>query len=266
MFNCNAILLAFITSLATGAIVANCITWLQSPTFSAASSEFTTFIAVAALPFLSGFMHGELLHMCCFFVQYGLMMPTFTIIFGIFSFSNVHDLSWGTRAAPEAASVQQGEITNQIRSTYNASFAEAKVAKKKNNDESSLRVYRTHLFFWYAFANCALIVLARNGDAMGNTFLKCTVLFAAVINVVRFVGSTVYLAYTRVNRARRLCTSSRTESETENDTTAPLLPRAFDSMRIGDRNRGTIIENSRGLRLTARRPQHYGTPPTEAEN
>lgn len=42
-------------------------------------------------------LHGELLSLLATFIPFLFMMPTYLIMFPIFSFMNVNDISWGTK-------------------------------------------------------------------------------------------------------------------------------------------------------------------------
>jgi chitin synthase len=43
------------------------------------------------------FIYGELMSLFSSFIQYLFLVPTFMVTFPIYSFSNVHDISWGTK-------------------------------------------------------------------------------------------------------------------------------------------------------------------------
>ncbi len=42
-------------------------------------------------------MHGELTTLMFVMPQYLFMLPTYANIFSVFSFCNMHDISWGTK-------------------------------------------------------------------------------------------------------------------------------------------------------------------------
>lgn len=42
-------------------------------------------------------LHGELVTLLTAIIGYVFMMPTFLVIMPIFAFTNVHDVSWGTK-------------------------------------------------------------------------------------------------------------------------------------------------------------------------
>ncbi len=47
--------------------------------------------------FLSALMHGALFSLLLTLPQYLYMLPTYVNMFSIFSFCNMHDISWGTK-------------------------------------------------------------------------------------------------------------------------------------------------------------------------
>ena len=51
--------------------------------------------------FLVAAFHGEFAAVCLTFPSYIFMMPTFFNIFSIYSFCNIHDISWGTKGIEE---------------------------------------------------------------------------------------------------------------------------------------------------------------------
>jgi cellulose synthase/poly-beta-1,6-N-acetylglucosamine synthase-like glycosyltransferase len=55
-------------------------------------------------------IHGELKHIALSIVQYYYMLPTFINIFSIYSFCNVHDISWGTKGIEAAHGPQGGDV------------------------------------------------------------------------------------------------------------------------------------------------------------
>jgi chitin synthase len=47
-------------------------------------------------------LHGELFPICICFFQYLFMIPTYINTFQIYSFCNMHDISWGTKGLESA--------------------------------------------------------------------------------------------------------------------------------------------------------------------
>ena len=134
-------------------------------------------------------------------------------MFGIFAFANVHDLSWGTR--PPEPKAKAKSISQQIRSTYDQALEGAAKKRKKKNDENSLRLYRTKVFFGYALCNCLLVYAVKKADPSGGGFIRFTVFFAAVVNVLRSGGSAIFLAQNALGGARGGSAVRREQPRTE---------------------------------------------------
>jgi cellulose synthase/poly-beta-1,6-N-acetylglucosamine synthase-like glycosyltransferase len=45
----------------------------------------------------AAFIHGELLSVAKVMMQYFFLLPTYVNMFSIYSFCNMHDISWGTK-------------------------------------------------------------------------------------------------------------------------------------------------------------------------
>ena len=65
-------------------------------------SRFDSLVLAASLGafacyFLSAILHGELMALMFVMPQYLFMLPTYANIFSVFSFCNMHDISWGTK-------------------------------------------------------------------------------------------------------------------------------------------------------------------------
>lgn len=73
---------------------------------------FVVFAAIIAFGSyaMGGFIHGELFAICSVALQYLFMLPTFVNMFTIYSFCNMHDISWGTK---------EGNLSNEQRRAKN---------------------------------------------------------------------------------------------------------------------------------------------------
>eukprot|EP00937_MAST-01D_sp_MAST-1D-sp2_P000971 g971.t1 len=58
-------------------------------------------VATVGAYFAAALLHNELHHILLTAVQYFYMLPTFVNIFNIYSFANMHDISWGTKGLEE---------------------------------------------------------------------------------------------------------------------------------------------------------------------
>ena len=59
-------------------------------------------IATFGLYYVASFLYMDPWHMFTSFVQYLLLMPSFTNILNVYAFSNWHDVSWGTKGSDKA--------------------------------------------------------------------------------------------------------------------------------------------------------------------
>lgn len=59
----------------------------------------TLFASVGAFGsiFVAAIIHGEFLSIIKVFPQYMYMLLTYVNMFSVYSFSNMHDISWGTK-------------------------------------------------------------------------------------------------------------------------------------------------------------------------
>ena len=53
--------------------------------------------------FLAALLHGAMISLMVVIVQYLYMLPTYVNMFSIYSFCNMHDISWGTKEGETVA-------------------------------------------------------------------------------------------------------------------------------------------------------------------
>jgi len=70
---------------------------------------FLSLLATYGLYFISSFMYLQPGHMFNSFIQYLLLLPSFTNILMVYAFCNTHDVSWGTKGSTENK-VQLGSV------------------------------------------------------------------------------------------------------------------------------------------------------------
>ncbi|EPQ29010.1 uncharacterized protein PFL1_03300 [Pseudozyma flocculosa PF-1] len=102
-------------------------------------------IALAAtyvLYLVTSIAHLEPWHMVTSFAQYMFLMPTYTIIFAIYSMCNTNDLSWGTKAQTGPAT-DLGSATSA--KTDGKEVVEVKVTATSQDAEDLWRLYRETL-------------------------------------------------------------------------------------------------------------------------
>lgn len=118
----------FVSSLVYGVLM---LTAIGTSFWHLARGVFSTYVVAASVGafgayFTSAFLHGQMITVMTVFIQYMFMLPTFVNMFTIYSFCNMHDISWGTK---------EGNLRNQrieIKRKENpaAAAAAAKAAKK----------------------------------------------------------------------------------------------------------------------------------------
>jgi chitin synthase len=173
--------------------------------------------------FAASVMYLDPFHLLTSQVQYMLLFPTYINVFMVYSFCNLHDISWGTKGATSNSDVKkvdavvsdekerelQYQFGEDLRSIQ---FAKACIALKHGTEpptkkrsiaekqEDYERLFRTTVVIWWVFSNLCLMFLFTNNDFLINifpatlnpylTFLFWTI---ALMSVVRFIGSTMYI-------------------------------------------------------------------------
>ncbi|KAI8914752.1 chitin synthase-domain-containing protein [Powellomyces hirtus] len=140
------------------------------------------------LYFIASILFMEPWHMITSFVQYLFLMPSFMNILMIYAFSNLHDVSWGTKGDNSAAS-DLGAVTSSKskdgthmvsveipteRTDINASYDKFLAALRqprpdekqkrdaKTKQEDSFKQYRTNLLLSWMFSNSLVVILLTN--------------------------------------------------------------------------------------------------------
>ncbi|KAJ3011050.1 Chitin synthase, class 2 [Thoreauomyces humboldtii] len=133
-------------------------------------------------------LYFEPWHMITSFVQYLFLMPSFMNILMIYAFSNLHDVSWGTKGDNSNAS-DLGAVTSSkakdgthmvsvevptertdINASYDkflANLREPRTKEKQKRDvktkqEDSFKQYRTNLLLSWMFSNALVIIILTN--------------------------------------------------------------------------------------------------------
>jgi len=109
-FAYNAVVVSFALIFAMAVYCTAWVIYLAVPHTSAGWSNFVNLIKKSAfrdivislastygLYFIASFAHAEPWHLFTCFIQYMLLLPSWVNILGIYSMSNLHDLSWGTK-------------------------------------------------------------------------------------------------------------------------------------------------------------------------
>ncbi|VEU21040.1 DEKNAAC101942 [Brettanomyces naardenensis] len=172
-------------------------------------------------------------HMFNSFIQYLLLSPSYTNVFNVYAFCNIHDISWGTKeeeglndlgVAKTTTNVVDGELEivipttkQQIDQAYRKIMDE--LTTKVEKDEGPKLSIDEQTAFYYAnmrsitvlvwiFTNFVLVAVVTNTGGLeqfssvvsdplplNKTFVFLTVILwiVAFMALFRFVGSTTYL-------------------------------------------------------------------------
>ncbi|KAI8612913.1 chitin synthase-domain-containing protein [Chytriomyces sp. MP71] len=183
--------------------------------------------------FIASFMFLDPWHMITSMLQYLLLMPSFINILMVYAFCNIHDVSWGTKGdnkapsdhgavvavkGPEGKDYFFAELPNDqsdINALYerllqdlgNRSqperFAWWKRARKDPNREDFFKLFRTRIVLFWISSNAVLVMvmttpmianlLGISENDPNNPYVTVILWSVAVLSIVRFVGSCLYL-------------------------------------------------------------------------
>jgi chitin synthase len=179
---------------------------------------------------LSSILHGDPWHIFTSMIQYMFLLPTYSIIFLIYSFCNLHDVSWGTKgsltnndtapaakvvntdgtATYEYVSVEQDDINEDWKNNLKK-MLQLKEQKEDGNSkrdvktkqEDECKSFRTKVVLFWVLCNTALIVFFTNDASLKEFFPLntgavnpyITFLFWSFsgLSAFRFLGSFVYM-------------------------------------------------------------------------
>lgn len=137
--------------------------------------------------FIAAVVYGELMSIFLSLSQYWALIPTFTVIFPVFSMCNVHDISWGTKNI-EAIAADNNKANN---------------SEKKFMSANMFRIWIVLL--WVACNGALVAVLTVFSDyftpAQVLFVIFCSVL---AVNGTRMAGSIIYWFSKIITRAEEI--------------------------------------------------------------
>ncbi|RHY39101.1 hypothetical protein DYB30_006661 [Aphanomyces astaci] len=154
-------------------------------------------VSSLGLVFMSAFLHGEF-SILLSFVQYFFMLPTFVNILGIYAYSNLHDLSWGTKGLESGgghgpAKQAGGNVKDVVAQQKKLEAARQVAAKEKEDVDNSFRAFRSTLLLSWLTTNALWMYIIMTCVAT-SCYLKYLSYIVACFNIIRFVGATTFLA------------------------------------------------------------------------
>ncbi|KAI8918814.1 chitin synthase-domain-containing protein [Entophlyctis helioformis] len=190
-------------------------------------------LSTYGLYFVSSVIHLDPWHCITSMVQYLLILPTYVNIFMIYSFCNLHDVSWGTKGDNKAEEVKaavvqtnaagqqvfQVEIPTEpedVTAAWNVHvkqlafqkanpFTESSKVDEKTKNEDACKEFRTKVVLSWIVSNAVIVVLFTNDKFLKKYFSNSTKANAvnpyltfvfwsvAVLSLIRFIGCCVYM-------------------------------------------------------------------------
>ncbi|CAK4411240.1 unnamed protein product [Aphanomyces euteiches] len=189
-------------------------------------------VSSLGLIFISAFLHGEF-SILLSFVQYYFMLPTFVNILGIYAYSNLHDLSWGTKGLESGgghgpAKAAGGNVKDVVAQQKKLEAARAAAAKEKEDVDNSFRAFRSTLLLSWLVSNGVWMYVIM-ATVASSCYLKGLSYTVAFFNIIRFLGAVVFLVLRICRRfGIRGCIQGATH-----DTYDRQLPPEWQAHRTG---------------------------------
>jgi chitin synthase len=176
--------------------------------------------------FISAAIHFELHHIVAYILHYFFMLPAFVNIFMLYSFCNLHDLSWGTKglesggghgsgsgsgssagrkslAAASNVSETPEEALKRQADLFREKEAEAaKATAEALKVDNEFKFFRSSVLTLFIICNALVIYIVRERVG-GACYLTGMALLVAGFNGFRLFMSTVYACTLRRGILRR---------------------------------------------------------------
>ncbi|DAZ97368.1 TPA: hypothetical protein N0F65_003391 [Lagenidium giganteum] len=162
-------------------------------------------VTALGLIFASAFLHGEF-SVLLSTIQYFFMLPTFVNILGIYAYSNLHDLSWGTKGlesgsghGPAKAGAGAGNLKEIVAQQKRIEAEKQRAAREKEDVDNSFRAFRSTLLLFWLVTNAVWLYSMIN-YVSSSCYLLGISYVVAVFNITRFLGATLFLVFRIVRR------------------------------------------------------------------
>lgn len=165
-------------------------------------------ITLVAVYFTSAAIHGQLPWVVGSFVQYYVMVPVFINIFTVYSFCNIHDVSWGTKGAEAASGKLVGKATKRhlgddeaarLNDEQRAAAQKERkrlqeAADKAKAKDASFKFYRTKFVLLMMGSNWIYVTAVTQYVLPNHTDTYTKVLAVVVLGLlgIRFLGAILY--------------------------------------------------------------------------
>ncbi|CAK4709169.1 hypothetical protein LEN26_021087 [Aphanomyces euteiches] len=163
-------------------------------------------ISTLGVYFVAALIHCELHHVLFTFVQYMLLLPTTINVLMIYAFSNLQDLSWGTKGltdggghGPSGGSgvdkASSGSYKDLVAARKAKEAEDKKHAAKANLVKKNFEAFRSNMLTFWLLSN-ALLIMTCIYFVGANVFLPSLFLFIALFNLTRLIGSISFVFMT----------------------------------------------------------------------
>jgi chitin synthase len=169
-------------------------------------------------------------------------------ILGIYAYSNLHDLSWGTKGLETAghgaakAAPGNGNLKEIVAQQKRVEAEKQRAAAEKEDVDNSFRAFRSSLLLFWLVTN-AVWMYCMTYFVSSSCYLKFISYVVAVFNIIRFLGSAVFLSF-RI--ARRLGTCGAQHPDTAGHNYQAHLPTEWQKHYKRDSNATTETTTGNG--------------------
>lgn len=124
---------------------------------------------------------------------------------GIYAYSNLHDLSWGTKGLESggghgpAKPTAGGNLKEIVAMQKRIEAEKQRAVKEKEDVDNSFRAFRSTLLLFWLITN-AIWLYAMINYVASSCYLKFISYIVALFNITRFFGSTLFLVFRTVRR------------------------------------------------------------------
>jgi len=154
---------------------------------------------VVGIYLVAALIHWDLPTVLLSVFQYFVMMPTFVNILSVYAFSNIQDLSWGSKGQinPSTGTLTQkkkgrGSIANFIEREKQAREEKKARSKQLKAVKSQFETFRSLVLCLWILSNFWWANLWFFEDPYGFCYLNYVAWFVCVIAVLKLVASIVY--------------------------------------------------------------------------
>ncbi|CAI5734674.1 unnamed protein product [Hyaloperonospora brassicae] len=186
-------------------------------TSPATAGSIVVLILAVGVYFVGPALHGEVHHIFMTAPQYMVLIPTFLNIATVYSFCNLHDLSWGTKGLHDLSwstkdqhndpllvlldETKKGDLEGAIAKRRAMEESRRKEKVRSENTKKRFEAFRTKILLTWALSNLvfALVIVYFT---ISSTYLHALFICAAGINSCRLLGCFGHLVYMHVIRLR----------------------------------------------------------------